>query len=517
MARFNDNILPPYSSGAWSIVEGTISGETVQCTAGAQILYAKNVTDYTATGYALLSCGGCTGLFYAYIVYQDTETQKYQCVIVQIPTGGIKCLVALPEATTNKLSIAIRCFAAGTIQSVSFQLIEQAIRSVDVEYASGDSKTVPPTTGWQTTPPAWQTNKYIWQRTATTFVDGHIEYSDPVCIQALSSVGIYAIEEQYYLSTSETEQIDGYWGASQPTWVSGTYIWTRSRITWTDQSVTYTTPVLAKALNDANKHITDVDTKIDDLDEALDQDGIFNRLTNNGKAQGLFIENSNVYVNATYIKSGTLLVQTSDKKDLFRASMSARSVYIAGFTARVVDSSTTNPISALYTGSCTSLGIMKKGVYMGTDGITVSTNVRTITLANGALYGGGVSGAQTGFIHFANYWIEDKTYGCRIGGAGGIFLMTPRIGVSAYAPMDGTYTHTIGQSKTVAVPQYNSFKIHPYVYNITASSITVVTGISVSGNTINYTTDFAIQKIHFDRYDPGNELITFTKGLMTTS
>ena len=95
--------------------------------------------------------------------------------------------------------------------------------------------------------------------------------------------------------------------------------------------------------------------------------------------------------------------------------------------------------------------------------------------------------------------------------------MTPRIGVSAYAPMDGTYTHTIGQSKTVAIPLYNSFKVHPYVYDITATSITVVTGISVSGSTINYTTNSAIQKIHFDRYDPGSQNITFTKGLMTTN
>lgn len=48
------------------------------------------------------------------------------------------------------------------------------------------------------------------------------------------------------------------------------------------------------------------DSAVDDLDAALTQEDIFNRLTNNGKAQGIYIENGDLYVNATYIKSGKL-------------------------------------------------------------------------------------------------------------------------------------------------------------------------------------------------------------------
>lgn len=48
------------------------------------------------------------------------------------------------------------------------------------------------------------------------------------------------------------------------------------------------------------------DSAVDDLDKALTQEDIFNRLTNNGKAQGIYIENGDLYVNATYIKSGKL-------------------------------------------------------------------------------------------------------------------------------------------------------------------------------------------------------------------
>lgn len=46
------------------------------------------------------------------------------------------------------------------------------------------------------------------------------------------------------------------------------------------------------------------------LDKSLGQDGIFNRLTNNGKAKGLYRDDEgNIYINADYIKSGTLIAQ----------------------------------------------------------------------------------------------------------------------------------------------------------------------------------------------------------------
>ena len=42
------------------------------------------------------------------------------------------------------------------------------------------------------------------------------------------------------------------------------------------------------------------------LDENLNQKGIFNRLTNNGTIEGLFMVDNDLYVNASYIHSGTL-------------------------------------------------------------------------------------------------------------------------------------------------------------------------------------------------------------------
>ena len=51
---------------------------------------------------------------------------------------------------------------------------------------------------------------------------------------------------------------------------------------------------------------TNKDEVVDAVDKKLTQKDIFNRLTNNGASQGMFIEDGNVYFNATYIKSGEI-------------------------------------------------------------------------------------------------------------------------------------------------------------------------------------------------------------------
>ena len=61
--------------------------------------------------------------------------------------------------------------------------------------------------------------------------------------------GVSKIQEQYYLSTSSTEQTGGSWSNTMPTWESGKYIWKRDYITYTDSSTATSTATLANALN----------------------------------------------------------------------------------------------------------------------------------------------------------------------------------------------------------------------------------------------------------------------------
>ena len=48
------------------------------------------------------------------------------------------------------------------------------------------------------------------------------------------------------------------------------------------------------------------DSAVEDLDQSLTQQDIFNRLTNNGQTQGIYLKNGRLYINASYIGSGTL-------------------------------------------------------------------------------------------------------------------------------------------------------------------------------------------------------------------
>lgn len=203
-----------------------------------------------------------------------------------------------------------RLSSTATVGGNAIATKNNTISKVDVEYASGTSNTTAPTSGWATTAPEWQEGRYIWQRTVTTMQDGTQNISDPTCIQGAdgengeagaTGIGVSQIVEQYYLSTSSTTQTGGSWSTNQPAWEKGKYIWTRSKITWTDNSVTYTDPVLAKAINGANE-------AVDDLDTSLDQQEVFNRLTNNGQAQGIILQNGQLYINAEYIQSLILKV-----------------------------------------------------------------------------------------------------------------------------------------------------------------------------------------------------------------
>lgn len=66
-----------------------------------------------------------------------------------------------------------------------------------------------------------------------------------------------------------------------------------------DQAKTYT-----NAISEKDREYTTAQRKA--LDESLNQSQIFKRLTNNGKTQGIYLKNGKVYINGSYIASGTI-------------------------------------------------------------------------------------------------------------------------------------------------------------------------------------------------------------------
>ena len=115
----------------------------------------------------------------------------------------------------------------------------RSVLSVDVEYAQGDSNVEAPKAGWDTNPPAWIVDKYIWSRTRIDYSSGEPDYTIPVCITGSSVV---KIEEEYYRSSSSQFLKDGYWSTTRHNWINGYYIWTRSHIYLTDRD--YYTPAI---------------------------------------------------------------------------------------------------------------------------------------------------------------------------------------------------------------------------------------------------------------------------------
>lgn len=123
----------------------------------------------------------------------------------------------------------------------------------EVYYYRSISNTTQTGGSWETTPPVWVDGTYYWQKIKTTFTDGTISESKPVCITgekgntgSPGSVGtsVSSITTEFYLSSSKTTQTGGSWVTTMPTWSPGKYLWTRSKIVYTNPSSTkYTAPI----------------------------------------------------------------------------------------------------------------------------------------------------------------------------------------------------------------------------------------------------------------------------------
>lgn len=206
---------------------------------------------------------------------QKTINRRVESNINQID-GKITQLTK--ETTENSQKITKTEQDINGLTTKVSSLEKTTVNKVQVQYALGDTSTTPPTTGWSETAPEWQAGKYMWQKTVTTYSDGATKESKATCIQGAKGTngkdgkdgvdgkdgekgdtgatgkGIKSIQDQYYLSTSNTTQTGGTWKNTQDAWKSGKYIWTRSHIIWSDDTTTDTTPILAESLNTANEN-----------------------------------------------------------------------------------------------------------------------------------------------------------------------------------------------------------------------------------------------------------------------
>lgn len=168
---------------------------------------------------------------------------------------------------------------------------------------------------------------------------------------------------------------------------------------------------------------------LSDYDDALTQKEIFNRLTNNGATQGIYMSGGKVYVNASYIATGTI----ADK-------YGRNSWNLTGGTL------TTNYMKAT---SITASGTFKCGY----------SSFYTMLNSSGQLCGYRTTGnsstpTQVGYIDYTASMRETSTgniyYGIQIQAQGSVRISSPII--STAASSNTSVTTTYGRTGTVSQP-----------------------------------------------------------------
>ena len=129
--------------------------------------------------------------------------------------------------------------------------------SVLTHYALGDSEFSVPVDGWSASLPPDDAVGLLWTRTTIIYTNGTSDTSYSVSRLFIAEDGrdgergssLVSMAEEFYQSTSRTEQVGGAWSEVQPEHVEGTYIWTRWRMTFINpDSVEFTDPVVNTTL-----------------------------------------------------------------------------------------------------------------------------------------------------------------------------------------------------------------------------------------------------------------------------
>lgn len=119
---------------------------------------------------------------------------------------------------------------------------EDAMTTVDVEYAQSSDPKTAPTSGWSTTAPTWVDGKYMWSRQVVYYGNGTTKIRNTTCISGATGAsgadgnGISNTKVEYALQASgTTPPADSAYSEKLPTTITqGYYLWTRTTYTYTN-------------------------------------------------------------------------------------------------------------------------------------------------------------------------------------------------------------------------------------------------------------------------------------------
>lgn len=114
-----------------------------------------------------------------------------------------------------------------------------SVKSSDVVFAIGESKTTAPTTGWITnfSGLTLESGKYVWTCTKTILTSSSTPiYTGAYCLGECYDFA--QVEELYALSDSSTNPPESGWNASYKV-VKGKYLWSCVKVTYNDTNISY--------------------------------------------------------------------------------------------------------------------------------------------------------------------------------------------------------------------------------------------------------------------------------------
>lgn len=235
------------------------------------------------------------------------------------------------------------------------------------------------------------------------------------------------------------------------------------------------------------------DDAVDEYDEDLTQLKIFNRLTNNGQTQGIYLQNGKLYINATYIATGILA--DAGNNTVFNLStgeltMKKGSINIGNGAFEV---STAGKLTA--TGADISGTVKSSG------------NTAWCRLVDGYLEGANnnySSSSPNGWVGFNVYDSINRSYGAAIAGRGEVAILAPKIVVGGWTSMGGNFTgydgytgslsyaNGIGDVSVTVKPTYTEWtnvqrSTGDYYYSIRAmTDVSVTVSVTPSYGTLAF-------------------------------
>lgn len=190
--------------------------------------------------------------------------------VVSVGTTGewLSTLDATAATTSAQVeAVQEKADQAAADALASLKAASKAVTGTSDEYALGASETVPPTSGWSTTPPVRTPGMFIWVRTIVTYGDGNTVTTSPVLLTGNAGAPGTSVTSvtTYYRTVTKgaaapakptASPAPSPWTTTEPAYADNTELYRTDRIVYSTGSFAYTDVSKVSAYTAAAQAIT---------------------------------------------------------------------------------------------------------------------------------------------------------------------------------------------------------------------------------------------------------------------